>query len=65
MNEMSKRNGPGRKPAPPLLRKERVNLKLPRWLLDWLESERARESVSLAVLIEQALSKVHGLKAPK
>jgi len=60
-----KRNGPGRKPAPPLLRKEPITLKLPRWLLDWLAVECASQSPSRAVLIEEAVSKVHKLKAPK
>lgn len=55
-----KRSGAGRKPAPELLRKEPIGLKLPRWLIDWLDTR----SESRAVLIEEALRRQHKLKPP-
>ena len=54
------RQGAGRKPAPPMLKKEPVSLKLPRWLIEWMDSQPE----SRAVLIEVALCKQHKLKPP-
>ena len=55
------REGAGRKPAPPLLKKEPISLKLPLWLIEWMdEQEKSR-----AILIEEALCKKHKLKPPK
>lgn len=51
----------GRKPAPELLRKEAIGLKLPRWLIEWTDLQ----SESRAVLIEQALCHVHKLTPPR
>lgn len=55
-----KREGSGRKPVPDQLRKEQIGLKLPRWLIDWLDTRPE----SRAVAIEHALAKVHKLKRP-
>jgi hypothetical protein len=53
-----KREGAGRPPAPPELKKVPVGLKLPYWLIEWM---RARPE-SMAVLIEDALKHRHKLK---
>jgi hypothetical protein len=55
------RKGAGRKPAHPLLKKEPMPLKLPRWLINKLNEEPE----SRAVLIEEALKQVHGWKKPE
>ena len=59
---MTARNpkGAGRKPAPPNLKKNSVHMKLPQWLIEWT----AEQEQSRAVLVEEALKKVHGLKTP-
>jgi hypothetical protein len=49
--------GQGRKPALPHLKKVPVSLKLPRWLIAWLDSRPE----SRAVLIEAALCERHVL----
>lgn len=54
------RQGAGRKPAPPMLKKEPVSLKLPRWLIEWMDSQPE----SRAALIEEALKRRHKLKPP-
>jgi len=51
-----KREGAGRKPVHPLLKKEMISLKLPRWLITRLDGE----TESRAVLIENALKEKHG-----
>ena len=55
-----KREGSGRKPRPVNLRKNPISVKLPQWLIEWT----AEQAESRAVLIEDALKKVHGLKEP-
>lgn len=55
------REGAGRKPAPPALKKIPVGVKLPRWLVEWMRAQ----SESQAVLIEEALKKRHKLKPPE
>ena len=56
-----KREGAGRKPSPPELKKEPISVKLPKWLLDWMREQPE----SRAVLIEEALKRRHKLKAPE
>ena len=56
-----KREGAGRKPAPPMLKKEPISLKLPRWLIEWMDDQQE----SRAVLIEDALKRRHKLKPPE
>ena len=51
----------GRPPMSPALKKTAISLKLPKWLIDWLDQQPA----SRPVTIEDALKKVHGLKSPK
>jgi len=55
-----KREGAGRKPAHPLLKKEMISLKLPRWLINRLDEE----AESRAVMIETALREKHGWTPP-
>ena len=59
-NKGGKREGAGRKPAHPLLKKEMISLKLPRWLIDRLDED----DESRAVLIEAALCKQNGWRPP-
>lgn len=54
------RPGAGRKPMPPALRKEPINVKLPLWLIKWLDARPE----SRAVLIEDALKQRYKLKSP-
>jgi len=56
-----KREGAGRKRMHPMLKKEPINLKLPRWLLDWL----GEQPKSRAVLIEDALKAHHKIQPPE
>lgn len=54
------RPGAGRKPVPPMLKKEPCSVKLQLWIIQWMDSQ----SESRAVLIEDALRKRHKLKPP-
>lgn len=56
-----KRQGAGRPPIDPTLKKVPNTIKLPQWLTDWL----GEQDESKAVLIEQALIKAHKLKPPR
>lgn len=56
-----KREGVGRPPAPPMLKKEPISVKLPKWLLERMDAQPE----SRAVLIEDAICKRHNLKPPK
>jgi hypothetical protein len=58
-----KREGAGRPTLPASEKKVGILVKLPPWLIDWMDSQRALKS--RAVLIEEALCKVHNLKPPK
>ena len=57
MNKKSggKRDGAGRKPLPSALLKIPISIKLPRWLVEWMDTQPQ----SRAVLIEEALKKQH------
>ena len=55
-----KRKWAGRKCSPANLKKNMISVKLPQWLIDWT----AEQEESRAVLIEEALKKVHKLKEP-
>jgi hypothetical protein len=54
------REGAGRKPTHPLLKKAPISLKLPQWLLQWLD----QQTVSRAVIIENALRATHDIEPP-
>ena len=55
------REGAGAPKKPPELKKEPISLKLPRWLIDWMDDQPE----SRAVLIEEALKRRHKLKPPE
>ena len=57
-----KREGAGRKPSPPELKKVPYNTKLPQWLRDWLTGSGREESGP--VMIERALRQMYKLKPP-
>lgn len=57
-----KREGAGRPLAPEMLKKRMVSIRLPEWLIQWMDEQ---PKTNRAVLIEQALSKLHKLKPPK
>ena len=51
MSRGGKRLGAGRKPVPKELKKEPISIKLPRWLIDWMDTQEE----SRPKLIEEAL----------
>lgn len=55
-----KREGAGRKPSPPALLKVPISIKLPRWLVEWMDAQQE----SRAVIIENALQKQHKIGPP-
>ena len=60
MTRGGKRPGAGRKPVPPELKKEPISIKLPRWLIDWMDNQEE----SRPKLIEEALLRQHGIYPP-
>ena len=50
---------------PPELVKVPLGIKLPRWLIDWMRDYSEQEGVSMASMIEEALTEMHGVSAPK
>lgn len=54
------RLGAGRKPVAPELKKEPISIKLPKWLIDWMDAQED----SRPNLIEEALRRQHGIRAP-
>jgi hypothetical protein len=58
---MTAPNKGGRPPAPPGLRRVNVPLRLPSWLVEWIDSQPGTR----AELIEAAVLKAHKLKAPR
>ena len=64
MDEMrgGSRQGAGRKPAHPLLKKTARSVKLPEWLWEWMDKQ---PDTNRALLIEEAIVNEHGLKPPK
>ena len=54
------REGAGRKPKHPVLKKTPISLKLPQWLVEWLD----QQTESRAVLIENALRYKHDIEPP-
>ena len=61
MSSGGKREGAGRKPIPPLLKKTARSIKLPEWIWQWMDS---KNGTNRAILIEDALREKHGLKQP-
>lgn len=56
-----KRQGAGRPPAPEELKKRMVSIRLPEWIIQWMD---AQPDTNRAVLIEEALKKVHRIAPP-
>jgi len=54
------RLGAGRKPVAPDLKKEPISIKLPKWLIDWMDSQQE----SRPNLIEEALRRQHSIRPP-
>lgn len=57
-----KRQGAGRPPAPVFLKKRMVSIRLPEWLILWMD---AQTETNRAALIEDALKEAHGIEPPK
>ena len=55
-----KRLGAGRKPVPAELKKMPISIKLPKWLIDWLDEQ----GDSRPNVIERALCQQHGIQPP-
>ena len=49
---------------PPMLVKVPVAFKLPRWLLAWMRKYSEQEGISMAAMIEEALTEKHGVEPP-
>ena len=60
MSRGGRRLGAGRKPVPKELKKEPISIKLPRWLLDWMDTQEE----SRPQLIEEALRRQHNIFPP-
>jgi len=61
MSHGGKRTGAGRPPASVELKKRMISIRLPGWLLTWMDSQK---NTNRAVLIEDALKKVHEIEPP-
>jgi hypothetical protein len=61
-NKGGKRQGAGRPPAPAELKKRMVSIRLPEWLIQWMDEQ---PETNRAVLIEGALKKMHGIQPPE
>jgi hypothetical protein len=59
-----KREGAGRPRAPELLKKTPRSIKLPEWLWRALDDLAAERNSNRALLIEDALTRRHKLRAP-
>ena len=57
----AEQNKGGRPPAPPQLQRVNVPLRLPRWLVEWID----RQEGTRADVIEAALLKAHKLRPPR
>ena len=60
MSRGGARLGSGRKPVPPELKKEPISIKLPRWLIDWLDTQED----SRPKLIEEAMRRYYNIYPP-
>jgi hypothetical protein len=56
-----KRKGAGRPPAPKELKKRMISVRLPNWLLDWMNQQ---QKTNRAKLIENALKKMYNINQP-
>jgi len=58
---MNDKNKGGRPPAEPHIQRVNVPLRLPRWLVEWIDAQGSTR----ADVIEAALMKAHKLRAPR
>lgn len=56
-----KRQGAGRPTASAELKKRMISIRLPEWLLNWMDEQ---PDTNRALLIESALKNVHKIKSP-
>ena len=56
-----KRQGAGRPLVPAELKKRMVSIRLPEWLIQWMDEQ---PETNRAVLIENALKEIHGIEPP-
>lgn len=56
------REGAGRKPAPPMIKKIPKSVRLPAWLWEWMDQQ---PDTNRALLIEDAICRQHGLAPPE
>ena len=56
-----KREGAGRPRSPKMLKKRPVSIRLPEWLIQWMDNQ---PGTNRAVLIEESLQKLHKIKPP-
>lgn len=54
------RLGAGRKPVPAELKKEPISIKLPKWLIDWMDEQQE----SRPNLIEEAMRRQYNIWPP-
>lgn len=54
------RLGAGRKPVAPELKKEPISIKLPKWLIDWMD----KQEESRPNLIEEAMRRSYNIGPP-
>ena len=54
------RLGAGRKPVPAELKKDPISIKLPKWLIDWMDSQQE----SRPNLIEEAMRRQYNILPP-
>lgn len=60
MSRGGARLGAGRKPVAPELKKEPISIKLPKWLIDWMDTQEE----SRPNLIEEALRRQYMIRPP-
>jgi hypothetical protein len=60
MSRGGARLGAGRKPVAPELKKEPIYIKLPKWLIEWMDTQED----SRPVLIEEALRRHYNIYPP-
>jgi len=58
---IGKRHGAGRPTVPPHLKKRLISIRLPEWMLQWMDEQ---PDTNRAVLIEDALKKSHNIEPP-
>jgi hypothetical protein len=57
-----KRKGAGRPTAPAELKKRLISIRLPEWLIKWMDDQ---PETNRAILIEEALQKIHSINPPR